>query len=321
MKSISQILEIAKSVVRLESEIVEELIGKLNDDFAKAVELILSSNGRVIVAGIGKSANIASKIVATFNSTGQPAVFLHAADAIHGDLGNIQKNDVVICISKSGNTSEIKYLLPLIKNMGNKIIAICGNKDSYLANQADCVLDASVKKEACPHNLAPTSSTTAQLVLGDALAICLLESKNFTDKDFARFHPGGVLGKKLYLKVSDIVKNNEVPSVQIQDKVQKVIIEISKKRLGATAVLEGEKILGIITDGDLRRMLEKGVQIEKVLAKDIMNNSPKSISSSALAIEALKIMEQHNISQLLVVENENYIGIIHLHDILKEGIA
>ena len=321
MRSISQILKIAKSVIRLESEIIEELTGKLNDNFAKAVQLILSSNGRVIVAGVGKSANIASKIVATFNSTGQPAVFLHAADAIHGDLGNIQKNDVVICISKSGNTSEIKYLLPLIKNMGNKIIAICGNNSSYLENQADFVLDASVKKEACPHNLAPTSSTTAQLVLGDALAICLLESKNFTDKDFARFHPGGVLGKRLYLKVSDIVKNNEVPSVQVQDKVQKVIIEISEKRLGATVVLEGEKIAGIITDGDLRRMLEKEVEIEKVLAKNIMNNNPKSILSSELAIEALKIMEQNNISQLLVVEDEDYIGIIHLHDILKEGIA
>ena len=321
MRSISQILRIAKSVIRLESEIIEELTGKLNDNFAKAVQLILSSNGRVIVAGVGKSANIASKIVATFNSTGQPAVFLHAADAIHGDLGNIQKNDVVICISKSGNTSEIKYLLPLIKNMGNKIIAICGNNSSYLENQADFVLDASVKKEACPHNLAPTSSTTAQLVLGDALAICLLESKNFTDKDFARFHPGGVLGKRLYLKVSDIVKNNEAPSVQVQDKVQKVIIEISEKRLGATVVLEGEKIAGIITDGDLRRMLEQEVEIEKVLAKNIMNNNPKSILSSELAIEALKIMEQNNISQLLVVEDEDYIGIIHLHDILKEGIA
>ena len=321
MRSISQILRIAKSVIRLESEIIEELTGKLNDNFAKAVQLILSSNGRVIVAGVGKSANIASKIVATFNSTGQPAVFLHAADAIHGDLGNIQKNDVVICISKSGNTSEIKYLLPLIKNMGNKIIAICGNNSSYLENQADFVLDASVKKEACPHNLAPTSSTTAQLVLGDALAICLLESKNFTDKDFARFHPGGVLGKRLYLKVSDIVKNNEIPSVQVQDKVQKVIIEISEKRLGATVVLEGEKIAGIITDGDLRRMLEQEIEIEKVLAKNIMNNNPKSILSSELAIEALKIMEQNNISQLLVVEDEDYIGIIHLHDIIKEGIA
>ncbi|MBC8266323.1 MAG: KpsF/GutQ family sugar-phosphate isomerase [Flavobacteriales bacterium] len=321
MKSFLQILETAKSVIRLESEIIAELSGKLNDDFAKAVELILSSNGRVIVAGVGKSANIASKIVATFNSTGQPAVFLHAADAIHGDLGNIQKNDVVICISKSGNTEEIKYLLPLIKNMSNKIIAICGNKDSYLANQADFLIDATVKKEACPHNLAPTSSTTAQLVLGDALAICLLESKNFTDKDFARFHPGGVLGKKLYLKVSDIIKNNEIPSVESDESIRNVIIEISRKRLGATAVLEKGNLTGIITDGDLRRMLEKGIKIEDVLSKDIMNKTPKSINSTALAIQALKIMEQHNISQLLVVDRENYIGIIHMHDILKEGIA
>ena len=321
MKSITQILDIAKSVIRLESETIAELGDKLNDDFVKAVELILSSKGRVIVAGVGKSANIASKIVATFNSTGQPAVFLHAGDAIHGDLGNIQKNDIVICISKSGNTSEIKYLLPLIKNMRNKIIAITGNNDSYLANEADCVLDASVKKEACPHNLAPTSSTTAQLVLGDALAICLLDCKNFTDKDFARFHPGGVLGKKLYLKVNDIAKHNEVPSVQSHENIQKVIIEISRKRLGATAVLDEEKLVGIITDGDLRRMLEKGKKIEEVLAKDIMNKNPKRIASSLLAIEALKMMEQYNISQLLVVEKENYIGIIHMHDILKEGIA
>ncbi len=321
MKSIFEILEIAKSVIRLESEIIGELSGKLNADFAKAVELILSSNGRVIVAGVGKSANIASKIVATFNSTGQPAVFLHAGDAIHGDLGNIQKNDVVICISKSGNTEEIKYLLPLIKNMGNKIIAISGNKDSYLTSEADFVLDATVKKEACPHNLAPTSSTTAQLVLGDALAICLLESKNFTDKDFARFHPGGTLGKKLYLKVSDIVKNNEVPSVNLDENINNVIIEISKKRLGATAVMDAGKLLGIITDGDLRRMLEKGVNIESVLAKDIMNKNPKTISSSVLAMDALKLMEQHNISQLIVVNEGNYVGIVHIHDILKEGIS
>ena len=321
MKSFSQILDIAKSVIRLESVSIAELSDKLNDDFAKAVEFILSSNGRVIVAGVGKSANIASKIVATFNSTGQPAVFLHAGDAIHGDLGNIQENDVVICISKSGNTSEIKYLLPLIKNMGNKIVAICGNNDSYLAKEADCVLDATVKKEACPNNLAPTSSTTAQLVLGDALAICLLECKNFTDKDFARFHPGGVLGKKLFLKVYDITKNNEVPSVQSNENIKNVIIEISRKRLGATAVLEGEELVGIITDGDLRRMLEKGIKIEEVLAKDIMNKSPKMISSSELAIEALKMMEQHNITQLIVVEQKSYIGIIHMHDILKEGIA
>ncbi len=321
MKSFSQILDIAKSVIRLESVSIAELSDKLNDDFAKAVEFILSSNGRVIVAGVGKSANIASKIVATFNSTGQPAVFLHAGDAIHGDLGNIQENDVVICISKSGNTSEIKYLLPLIKNMGNKIVAICGNNDSYLAKEADCVLDATVKKEACPNNLAPTSSTTAQLVLGDALAICLLECKNFTDKDFARFHPGGVLGKKLFLKVYDITKNNEVPSVQSNENIKNVIIEISRKRLGATAVLEGEELIGIITDGDLRRMLEKGIKIEEVMAKDIMNKSPKMISSSELAVEALKMMEQHNITQLIVVEQKSYIGIIHMHDILKEGIA
>ena len=321
MKSFSQILETAQSVIRLESEIIAELSGKLNEDFANAVTLILSSEGRVIVAGVGKSANIASKIVATFNSTGQPAIFLHAADAIHGDLGNIQKNDVVICISKSGNTEEIKYLLPLIKNMGNKIIAICGNKDSYLANETDYLLDATVKKEACPHNLAPTSSTTAKLVLGDALAICLLESKNFTDKDFARFHPGGVLGKKLFLKVNDITKNNETPSVQPNESIANVIIEISKKRLGAIAVLDAKQLLGIITDGDLRRMLEKGKNIDQVLAKDIMNKNPKTISVSALAIDALKMMEEHNISQLIAVNAVNYVGIIHMHDILKEGIA
>ena len=321
MKSSVQIIAIAKSVIRLEAEEINALEGKINDAFAKAVSLILSSEGRVIVAGVGKSANIASKIVATLNSTGQPAVFLHAADAIHGDLGNIQKNDIVICISKSGNTEEIKYLLPLIKNMGNKIIAICGNSGSYLANQADCFLDASIEKEACPHNLAPTSSTTVQLVLGDALAVCLLESKNFSDKDFARFHPGGTLGKRLFLKTGDIAAKNEKPSVQPDESVANVIIEISKKRLGAAAVLDKGKLIGIITDGDLRRMLEKGDKIDQFLAKDIMNNHPKSICVSRLAIDALKMMETHNVSQLIVVDKENYIGIIHMHDILKEGIA
>jgi len=321
MKPISKILEIAKSVIQLESEAIAQLDQQLDDNFASAVELILSSNGRVIVAGVGKSANIASKIVATFNSTGQPAIFLHAGDAIHGDLGNIQKNDVVICLSKSGNTEEIKYLLPLIKNMGNQIIAICGNKDSYLANQSCLFLDASVKKEACPHNLAPTSSTTAQLVLGDALAICLLESKNFTNQDFARFHPGGTLGKKLFLKVKDIVKNNAVPQVAVLEKINNVIIEISKKRLGATAVMQKEELVGIITDGDLRRMLEKGEKMEALFAKDIMNINPKVISADELAIDALKMMEEYNISQLIVVKDTKYIGIIHLHDIFKEGIA
>ena len=321
MKSSSEIIKIAKSVIRLESAEIQALEEKLNDQFAQAVALILSSQGRVIIAGVGKSANIASKIVATFNSTGQPAVFLHAADAIHGDLGNIQKDDIVICISKSGDTEEIKYLLPLIKNMGNKIIAICGNKDSYLANQADCLLDASVKQEACPHNLAPTSSTTVQLVIGDALAVCLLESKNFTDKDFARFHPGGTLGKKLFLKVNDIAKDNEKPQVKVDESIASVIIEISAKRLGATAVLEDNKLVGVITDGDLRRMLEKGNNIDQLLAKDIMNKNPKTISNSALAIDALKMMEAHNVSQLIVENKDDYVGIIHMHDILKEGIA
>ena len=321
MKSLSEIISIAKSVIRLEAAEIKNLESKINDVFANTVALILSSKGRVIVAGVGKSANIASKIVATFNSTGQPAVFLHAADAIHGDLGNIQENDIVICISKSGNTEEIKYLLPLIKNMRNKIIAICGNKDSYLASQADFFLDASIEKEACTHNLAPTSSTTVQLVIGDALAVCLLESKNFTDKDFARFHPGGALGKRLLLKVGDIAEKNEKPSVDSDESVANVIIEISQKRLGATAVLDGKKLIGIITDGDLRRMLQKEKKIDQLFAKDIMNTKPKSITISTLAIDALKMMETYNISQLIVLDKDDYAGIIHIHDILKEGIA
>ena len=321
MKSLSEIISIAKSVIRLEAAEIKNLEAKINDVFANTVALILSSKGRVIVAGVGKSANIASKIVATFNSTGQPAVFLHAADAIHGDLGNIQENDIVICISKSGNTEEIKYLLPLIKNMRNKIIAICGNKDSYLASQADFFLDASIEKEACPHNLAPTSSTTVQLVIGDALAVCLSESKNFTDKDFARFHPGGALGKRLLLKVGDIAEKNEKPSVDSDESVANVIIEISQKRLGATAVLDGKKLIGIITDGDLRRMLQKEKKIDQLFAKDIMNTKPKSITISTLAIDALKMMETYNISQLIVLDKDDYAGIIHIHDILKEGIA
>jgi len=321
LKSFYKILEIAKKVIITESDAVSKLVDQLNDDFVAVVELILSSEGRLIVAGVGKSANVGSKIVATFNSTGQPAIFLHPTDAIHGDLGNIQKNDIVICISKSGSTSEIEYLLPIIKNMGNKIIAITGNTDSYLAVEADFVIDTTVNKEACPYNLTPTSSSTAQLVIGDALAICLLECRNFSDKDFARFHPGGTLGKRLYLKVSDIAKNNKIPSVQVFDKINSVIIEISQKRLGATAVLDDAQLVGIITDGDLRRMLEKGKKIDKVIARDIMNYQPRTISSSILAIEALKIMKEHNITQLLIVDNKNYMGIIHMHDILKEGIA
>ena len=321
LKSIKQILDIAKSVIRLESEIIAELGDKLNDDFVKAVELILSSKGRVIVAGVGKSANIASKIVATFNSTGQPAVFLHAGDAIHGDLGNIQKKDIVICISKSGNTPEIKALLPFIKNMGNAVIALTGNMDSFLAKESDYTLDVSVEKEACPNNLAPTSSTTAQLVMGDALAVSLLACKDFTDKDFARFHPGGTLGKRLYLKLTDILSSESNPIVSSESSINEVIIEISKKRLGATAVVDNDILSGIITDGDLRRMLGEGKDFTDLRAKDIMNISPKTIAVDSLAFDALEVMERNNISQLVVIDGSKYVGIVHLHEIIKEGVV
>ena len=321
MKSLIEIKKIAKDVIALELEAVKALLNRVDDGFLAAIHLILSSKGRLIVAGIGKSANIANKMVATFNSTGQPAVFLHAADAIHGDLGNIQKDDVVICISKSGNTPEIKALFPLIKNMGNKIIALTGGKESFLAKEADCILDVSVAQEACPHNLAPTSSTTAQLVMGDALAICLLECKEFTEKDFARFHPGGTLGKRLYLKLSDILHEDSAPKVSIEATINEVIIEISKKRLGATAVMDGTNLKGIITDGDLRRMLEKGNSFSTLSAKDIMCKTPKLIGPNSLAYDALQILEQHNISQIVVMDHEKYIGIVHIHEIIKEGIV
>ncbi len=274
----------------------------------------------MIVAGVGKSANIANKIVATFNSTGQPSIFLHASDAMHGDLGNIQKNDVVICISKSGNTEEIKMLVPLVKNLGNKIISICGNKESYLAKESDLFIDSTVEKEACPNNLAPTSSTTAQIVLGDAMAICLLELRNFSDSDFARFHPGGTLGKRLYMKVSDIISEQSKAIVSPRDTINSVIMEISNKRLGSTAVIDDGMLIGIITDGDLRRMLENNSDISSLKASDIMCTTPKTISSDRLASQALTILEQNNISQLVVVDEKKYIGIIHIHDILKEGI-
>jgi arabinose-5-phosphate isomerase len=259
-------------------------------------------------------------MVATFNSTGQPSVFLHASDAMHGDLGNIQKNDVVICVSKSGNTEEIKILVPFVKNLGNKIISICGTKDSYLAKESDLFIDSTVEKEACPNNLAPTSSTTAQLVLGDAMAVCLLELRNFSDSDFARFHPGGTLGKRLYLKVSDIISEQSKAIVSPQDSINSVIVEISNKRLGSTAVIDNGKLIGIITDGDLRRMLENNSDISSLKASDIMCATPKTISSDKLASYALTILEQNNISQLVVVDDEKYIGIVHIHDILKEGI-
>ncbi len=320
MTNKKKILNIAKSVISIEQKAISDLGQRLSDDFTNAVELILSSEGRVIVTGVGKSANIANKIVATLNSTGQPAVFLHAADALHGDLGNIQNNDVVICISKSGNTEEIKSFIPLVKNLGNKVISICGNKDSYLVRESDLFLDSTVDKEACPNNLAPTSSTTAQLVLGDALSVSLLELRNFSDSDFARFHPGGSLGKRLYLKVSDLVSDLSKAQVSSSDSINDVIMEISHKRLGATSVIDNGKLVGIITDGDLRRMLEKNSDISNLIALDIMGISPKIISPDELAKTALDIMEENNISQLIVLDGEEYKGIIHIHDIIKEGI-
>lgn len=320
MKNIS-IIDIAKDTIRLESEAIQNLAQLIDDNFEKAVKFILNSKGRVIVTGIGKSANIGTKIVATLNSTGTPAVFMHAADAIHGDLGNVLEDDVVICISKSGNTPEIKVLVPLIKNYGNKIIAITGNIDSFLGKNSDFPLNTFVEKEACPNNLAPTTSTTAQLVMGDALAVCLLELRGFTSSDFAKYHPGGALGKRLYLRVSDLVEKNEAPKVAKTDSIAKVIIEISEKRLGVTAVVENDKIIGIITDGDIRRMLSKTTKIDAFVASDIMGNKAKTIHRDAMAIEALDILENNSISQLLVVDdNNNYAGVVHLHDLIKEGI-
>ena len=321
MKKLNPIIQTAKETILLESAAIANLAKLLDENFEKAVNFILNSNGRVIVTGIGKSANIATKIVATFNSTGTPAVFMHAADAIHGDLGNVQKNDTVICLSKSGNTPEIKVLVPLIKNYGNKIIAITGNIDSFLGKSADFPLNTFVEKEACPNNLAPTTSTTAQLVMGDALAVCLQDLRGFSKKDFAKYHPGGALGKRLYLRVSDLIKNNQIPKVNVSDSIAKVILEISEKRLGVTAVLENEKIVGIITDGDLRRMLSKTTNINHFTAKDIMGKNPKTVQENTMAIAALEKLESNNITQILVVNaQEKYIGVVHLHDLIKEGI-
>jgi arabinose-5-phosphate isomerase len=319
MKSLSDIKKIARETIAIELAAVAKLESSINDDFVNAINLILSTKGRLIVAGIGKSANIANKMVATFNSTGQPAVFLHAADAIHGDLGNIQEGDVVICISKSGNTPEVKALVPFIKNMGNKIIALTGNPNSFLAIKSDFVLDVSVAKEACPNNLAPTSSTTAQLVMGDAIAVSLLACKDFTEEDFARFHPGGILGKRLNIKVQDLI-SDYTPKVNPNASINEVIIEISQNRLGVTAVLNDKKLAGIITDGDIRRMLEDEKDISSLCAKDIMSCDPKITKPDDLAYNALKEMEQNNITQLIVIKSEKYLGVIHIHDIIKEGI-
>jgi len=315
-----EIITSAKQTITEEAQAVAKLTDYIDDDFTKSVQYILQSKGRVVITGIGKSAIIANKIVATMNSTGTPAIFMHAADAIHGDLGIIQQDDVVICISKSGNTPEIKVLVPLLKRGNNKLIAITSNKNSVLAQQADSVLYAHVDKEACPNNLAPTTSTTAQLVLGDALAVCLLEMKHFGSSDFAKYHPGGALGKRLYLKVSDIVSHNQKPEVSPDTDIKKVIVEISEKMLGVTAVLNNHQIVGIVTDGDIRRMLSKTDSIKGLTAKDIMSANPKTIEVDCLAIDALHLMEKNKITQLLATKQGEYVGIIHLHNLIQEGL-
>ncbi|KQN38620.1 D-arabinose 5-phosphate isomerase [Pedobacter sp. Leaf41] len=322
MKSKKYIIQSAISTLELEAAAILNVAKNINDDFEQVVSSILNCDGRVIVTGIGKSAIIAQKIVATFNSTGTPAIFMHAADAIHGDLGMIQRNDVIICLSKSGNTPEIKVLVPLLKSAGNKLIGMVGELTSFLAEQADLVLNTSFEKEACPHNLAPTTSTTAQLALGDALAICLLECREFNESDFAKYHPGGSLGKKLYLKAKDLALSNEKPSINPSASVKDVLIEISKNRLGAVAVVdEGNSVIGVITDGDIRRMLENNDSVIGLKAEDIMGKQPKSIQYDALAVEALHIIKENNITQLLVLKQNTYFGIIHLHDLLNEGIV
>jgi arabinose-5-phosphate isomerase len=315
-----EIIQFATQIIENEANAINSLKAKLDDDFAETVALILENKGNLVFSGIGKSALIAQKIVATMNSTGTTAVFMHAADAIHGDLGIIREGDIVVILSKSGETPEIKMLVPLIKLRGNKIVAMVGNRQSYLAAQADFVLDVTVDEEAIPGSLAPTSSTTAQLVMGDALALILMKCRGFSTADFAKFHPGGALGKQLYLRVKDLYVNNERPEVGPDDSLTRVIIEMTHKRLGATVVMQDERLLGIITDGDLRRMLMKYPNIEQVKASQIMTSNPKTIDTEALVVDALHKMRENSITQLPVVHEGKYLGIIHLHDILKEGI-
>ncbi|TDD76089.1 KpsF/GutQ family sugar-phosphate isomerase [Flavobacterium caseinilyticum] len=303
-----------------ESKSIAKLTDLLDENFIEATQKIYNSNGRLVVTGIGKSAIIAQKMVATFNSTGTPSIFLHASEAIHGDLGMVQKEDLIICISKSGNSPEIKVLVPLLKRFGNTVIAITGNITSFLAKGSDFVLNTTVDNEACPNNLAPTNSTTAQLVMGDALAVCLMEMRDFKPEDFAVYHPGGALGKKLLLRVSDMLEHTLKPWVTPDASIKKVIFEISEKRLGVTAVVEDNKVVGIITDGDIRRMLSDRDSFADVTAKDIMTKNPKVIASSAMVVDALNILEDFSITQLVVVDNNEYKGVLHLHDILKEGI-
>jgi len=317
----NKVLEVARRTIGIEARAINNLIDSLDSAFAKAVLYIHNAQGRVIVTGIGKSAIIAQKIVATMNSTGTPAIFMHAADAIHGDLGIVQKNDVVVCLSKSGNTPEIKVLVPLIKNFENKLVAITSHKDSFLGQEADYVLHAPIEEEACPNGLAPTTSTTAQLVIGDALAVSLLELKGFTDKDFARYHPGGALGKKLYLRVQDLIEKNKKPEVSSSTSLREVIINISENMLGMTVVTQDHKAIGIITDGDLRRMLSSGNNIDDLVASDIMSSDPKTITADSMAVQAREFMEEKNISQLIAVDENGYAGVVHIHDLIREGIV
>jgi arabinose-5-phosphate isomerase len=315
------ILATAKKTILSESESIANLINLIDDDFAKSVELIYNCKGRLIVTGIGKSAIIATKMVATFNSTGTPSMFLHAAEAIHGDLGMVQPGDVIICISKSGNSPEIKVLVPLLKRFGNMLIGMTANPSSFLGKESDFVLNAHVDMEACPNNLAPTNSTTAQLVLGDALAVCLMEMRNFKSEDFAKYHPGGALGKKLLLRVVDMLDQTHRPQVNPDASIKNVIMEISEKRLGVTAVIENNNLVGIITDGDIRRMLEKRDSFSDLTAKDIMTKNPKTVQLSDMVVDAFNTMENHSITQMVVVDNNQYKGVLHIHDILKEGIV
>jgi arabinose-5-phosphate isomerase len=318
---VKNIKKIAQDVLINESRAIQNLTNFIDDNFEACVKEIYSSKGRVVITGVGKSAIIANKIVATLNSTGTPSIFMHAADAIHGDLGMIQQDDIVICISKSGNTPEIRVLVPLLKRRGSKLVALVSNTNSYLSQQADFVLNATIADEACPHNLAPTTSTTAHMALGDALAVCLLELRNFTSRDFAEYHPGGSLGKQLYLKVSDVYTHNQLPAVGPEASLKDVILEMTSKRLGCTAVVDNDQnLLGIITDGDLRRMLQKNDDLMSVRAANIMTIAPKRIQKDEYAVKALHVMEENNITQLVVTDGEKVVGFIHLHDLLKEGI-
>lgn len=322
MKLTKNITTSAIQVLQKEAKAIQNLINYIDDDFVACVEAILGSSGRVVITGIGKSAIVANKIVATLNSTGTPALFMHAADAIHGDLGMIQKNDFVICISKSGNTPEIKVLVPLVKRLGSKLIALVSNVESYLAEHADYVLNATIEEEACPNNLAPTTSTTVHMAMGDALAVCLLEARGFSSQDFAKYHPGGALGKQLYLTVADVIPKNLVPVVKEDALLTEIIVEISSKRLGATAVVDyANQLLGIITDGDLRRMLLSGADIRQVKAREIMTKNPKTISQDEFAINALNRMKDFNITQLVAMDGDYIAGFIHIHDLMKEGIV